>query len=124
MNSFGGPFNVEMQPQIDLPHSERSTITEGPMVAKKWKLRGHSTDVMVLERYWKYCNHNEDQDVLLVRPNIPQTMILVTVEKLVESDQLLVECNLSVARLFLNGSGHGKWRGYVFLLCNDSGFGK
>ena len=86
---------------------------------------------------------DDDRDLMLVRPNIPRTLVQVTCEEDAESKRMLVECNLvsgktiykelvkmdftwldlaTKARLKDNSSGTTWWCHATFLLSPPSGW--
>ena len=74
-------------------HGESVALTEAPMICKKWKLFDFSSDGLVLQRSTTFPG--DTRDLMLVRPNIPRTLVQVTCEEDAGiSGKMLVECNL------------------------------
>ena len=74
-------------------HQECVALTEAPMICKKWKLFDFSSDGLILQRTNTFPG--DTRDLMLVRPNIPRTLVQVTCEEDAGiSGKMLVECNL------------------------------
>ena len=83
-------------------HSEAVTITEAPMIYKKWKLKEWSTDGMILQR----CSQqSSSEEVLLVRPSVPRTMVEVLISE-VKENMVYVEAYMLSGKTIYQGTHH------------------